>query len=131
MRAVLRKYTELGGLLVDTSPTYGNAEENIGGLTQALDIRDQLFMATKVHERGRNAGIRQMEGSEAQLDKPLDLMQVHNLIDVNTQLKTLREWKEAGRIKYVGITHYQVSAHDALEKLMKKFLKWLGLVIEP
>lgn len=119
-RAVLRRFFALGGRLIDTSPTYGYAETVVGELLQALGLTEHAFIATKVHARGREAGIEQMEGSERRLGKkPIDLMQVHNLVDVHTQLHTLRQWKADGRIRYLGITDYRVTAFDALERLMK------------
>ena len=120
LREVLRLFAELGGEVVDTSPTYGDAESNIGEMARALDVREQLFMATKVHARGREAGIEQMQDSLQTLGAPVELMQVHNLVDVQTQLKTLREYRDAGRIRYLGVTHYRVDAFDALEKLMRE-----------
>ena len=121
LREVLARFYALGGRLVDTSPTYGNAEAVVGRLAAELDLTDRLFLATKVHEVGRAAGIAQMEASAQRLGRRrLDLIQVHNLIDVDTQLATLRRWKEEGRVRYIGITHYRVAAFDALERLMRR-----------
>ncbi|HKK04573.1 MAG TPA: aldo/keto reductase [Gammaproteobacteria bacterium] len=121
LKEVLRLFLAHGGRLVDTSPTYGNAEDVIGRLAGELGVNAKLFLATKVHEVGERQGIEQMERSERLLRrKRLDLIQVHNLIDVDTQLKTLRAWKEAGRVRYLGITHYQTYAFDALERLMRR-----------
>ena len=124
LRAVLRRFGELGGRVVDTSPTYGYAEDAVGALGADLGLLgrpvDPLFLATKVHERGREAGIEQMQRSERTLRRtPLDLIQVHNLVDVQTQLDTLRRWKESGRIRYLGITHYYTGAFGALERLLR------------
>lgn len=119
LREVLNTFVKLGGKLVDTSPTYGDAESNIGAFSEKLQLRDDLFMATKVHARGRKAGIAQLKNSEKLLGGPLDLVQVHNLIDTKTQLKTLREWQDEGRVRYVGVTHYQVDAHEGLVKVMQ------------
>ncbi len=117
---VLRLFFEMGGRVIDTSPTYGNAETVIGELGSNLNLLDSLFMATKVHQRGKEAGINEMEQSEKLLKTvPLDLIQVHNLIDVQTQLTTLRKWKEEGRVRYIGITHYLTSAFNELESLME------------
>ena len=119
LREVLRRFVELGGTLVDTAPAYGNAEEVIGNLVAELGIAKRLFIATKVGIHGREAGIEQMKNSERLLKKrPLDLIQVHSLRDVQTQLKNLRAWKEAGRVRYVGITHSRVAAFDDLEQLL-------------
>jgi diketogulonate reductase-like aldo/keto reductase len=120
LREVLRRFVEMGGKLVDTAPAYGNAEEVIGRLVAELGIAKRLFIATKVGTSGQEAGIEQMKNSEHLLRKqPLDLIQVHNLIDVETQLKNLRAWKEAGRVRYIGITHSRVSAFDDLERLLR------------
>jgi Aldo/keto reductases, related to diketogulonate reductase len=74
-----------------------------------------------VWTNGKQAGIRQMEDSMRKLRvKRLDLMQVHNLSDVQTQLATLRDWKAAGRIRYLGVTHYHAGAHTDLEKIIAR-----------
>ena len=120
LRGVLQEFVELGGSVVDTAPMYGRAESVVGDLVHELGVRDRLFLATKVWTEGREAGIRQMETSMQRLRATrLDLMQVHNLVDVETQLQTLRAWKQQGRIRYLGITHYTASAYAALERLMK------------
>ena len=117
---VLSLFVRLGGRVIDTSPMYGRAEEVIGDLTAALGIRDKVFLATKVWTRGKENGIKSMERSMTLLRaKKIDLMQVHNLVDVQTQLATLREWKSQGRIRYLGITHYEAGAFDDVEKIMR------------
>ncbi len=117
---VLSLFIKLGGRVIDTSPMYGRAEDVIGDLTATLGIREKLFLATKVWTRGQENGIRLMERSMVRLrTKQIDLMQVHNLVDVHTHLATLREWKEQGRIRYFGITHYESGAFNEVEKLMR------------
>lgn len=120
LQAVLRRFVELGGKVVDSSPMYGHAEAAVGTLSAALGNRSSLFLATKVWTQGRAAGIRQMEDS-ARLMKTgvIDLMQVHNLLDLKTHLPVLRDWKKSGRIRYLGITHYHAGAHAELEKLVR------------
>jgi diketogulonate reductase-like aldo/keto reductase len=100
---------------------YGSAESVVGDLSAALGLRAKLFLATKVWTQGRDDGIAQMERSIARLQAgaTLDLMQVHNLVDVATHTRTLREWKAAGRIRYMGITHYHSGAFAELERLVK------------
>lgn len=118
LREVLDQFYQGGGRLVDSSPMYGNAEVVVGRLANDLSIADHLFMATKVWTRGREAGIRQMERSAARMGGgPLELVQVHNLLDTETHLETLAGWKREGRIRYLGITHYTDSAHDRLARL--------------
>ncbi len=111
---IMRLFVKMGGRVIDTSPTYGNAETNIGDIARETGLRDELFMATKVHDYGREAGIEQMQRSIELLDEPIDLMQVHNLVDLDTQWATLKRWKAEGRVRYIGITHYLTRAFDEL-----------------
>jgi diketogulonate reductase-like aldo/keto reductase len=120
LEGVLSLFVKLGGRVIDSSPMYGRAEEVIGDLTSSPGIREKLFLATKVWTRGKENGIKSIERSMALLrTNRIDLMQVHNLVDVNTQLATLREWKHQGRIRYIGITHYESGALSEIEKLMR------------
>jgi diketogulonate reductase-like aldo/keto reductase len=120
LKDVLSLFVKLGGRVIDSSPMYGRAEEVIGELTSSLGIREKLFLATKVWTRGKENGVKSMERSMALLrTNRIDLMQVHNLVDVKTHLATLREWKEQGRIRYIGITHYESGALSEIEKLMR------------
>lgn len=120
LKDVLRLLVERGGKIVDSSPMYGQAERVVGDLTSELGVRDQLFFATKVWTSGREAGIRQMEQSfRLMRTNRMDLMQIHNLVDVETHTQTLRDWKSAGRIRYLGITHYHAGAYRDLERLVK------------
>jgi len=111
---------KLGGKVVDSSPMYGRSEEVIGDLAAKLQLHGKLFLATKVWTRGREAGIESMERSFARFKtKQIDLMQVHNLVDVSTHLKTMREWKAEGRFRYIGVTHYNESAYAELEEVLR------------
>jgi diketogulonate reductase-like aldo/keto reductase len=99
---------------------YGSSESVAGDLIAELGIRRKLFLATKVWTNGRAEGIRQMETSFKRLRvEQMDLMQVHNLVDVATQGATLRKWQEEKRVRYIGITHYTSSAYAALERELK------------
>lgn len=120
LRDVLTLMHKQGGKLIDASPMYGRAEEVIGDLTTDLALTDNFFLATKVWTTGKQAGIDQMQTSLRRMRrKTLDLVQIHNLVDWQTQLKTLKDWKQAGTIRYIGITHYTASAHDQLERIVK------------
>jgi len=120
LEEVLSLFVQRGGRLVDSSPMYGRAEEVIGAIAERLPDRSSLFLATKVWTSGREAGIAQMERSLRLLRAPrLDLEQVHNLVDAETHLPTLREWKAQGRIRYIGITHYDASAYPEVERLLR------------
>jgi diketogulonate reductase-like aldo/keto reductase len=110
---------EIGGTVVDSSPMYGLAEKTLGNLSTELNLNSKLFIATKVWTTGKENGIHQMNNSFSLLKREqIDLMQVHNLVDWQTHLKTLREWKERGRIRYIGITHYQESAYQQIESII-------------
>jgi len=118
---VVRAFVDGGARLVDSSPMYGRAERVTGDVVGKLGVRERLFLATKVWTKGREEGIRQMEASIAAMRAgTMDLIQVHNLVDVKTHLATLRAWKEAGRVRYVGITHYRVDAFADLETLLRE-----------
>jgi aryl-alcohol dehydrogenase-like predicted oxidoreductase len=120
LKEVLTTFVAGGGKLVDSSPMYGRAEAVVGELAAATGLRESLFLATKVWTSGREAGIRQMQDSlRLMRTRKLDLLQIHNLLDLATHLKTLREWKAAGTIRYLGITHYHAGAYRDLEKLLK------------
>jgi diketogulonate reductase-like aldo/keto reductase len=117
---VLRVLFESGGSVIDSSPMYGKAEGVVGDLLAAAGARDTAFLATKVWISGREAGIAQMNESFRLLrTSRIDLMQIHNLLDWQTHLPTLRTWKKEGRIRLLGVTHYTESAHGALEATLK------------
>jgi aryl-alcohol dehydrogenase-like predicted oxidoreductase len=117
---VLRTLFFSGGSVLDSSPMYGRSEGIAGELVSALNARKKTFVATKVWTEGRAAGIDQMNRSMNLLRcERIDLMQIHNLLDWRTHLATLRAWKEAGRIRYLGITHYSSSAYAEMEKVMR------------
>lgn len=118
---VLQEFVALGGKLIDSSPMYGSSESVVGDLARQLGLRDKLFVATKVWTSGKRAGIEQMEDSMQKLGAdPIDLMQVHNLVDVETQLETLNAWKREGRVRYVGVTHYHAGSHAAVARVMSE-----------
>jgi diketogulonate reductase-like aldo/keto reductase len=118
--AVLHALLDGGGSLVDSSPMYGKSEAVVGDLVAGDGLRDKTFLATKVWTRGRDAGIAQMSRSMQLLQTTcIDLMQIHNLLDWQVHLKTLRDWKAKGTVRYVGITHCYASAHGELEAIMR------------
>ena len=120
LREVLRRLFEAGGRVVDSSPMYGRAEEVVGELVAPSQ---RPFLATKVWTSGREEGIAQMRRSMRLMmpraDRPFDLMQIHNLVDWRTHVKTLREWKESGTIRYWGITHYTESSFGEMEEIVR------------
>ncbi len=118
-KATLRVFAQLGGKVLDTAPSYGNSESVLGDLMGELGIRDRVFLATKVDREGREAGLERMEASFAKLRADrVDLMQVHNLRDAATQLATMREWKQAGRLRYLGITTSSDRQYERMEGIM-------------
>jgi diketogulonate reductase-like aldo/keto reductase len=120
LREVLQVFSQAGARVVDSSPMYGAAESVVGELSAELKLREHLFMATKIWTRGREDGVRQMKNSLARMRAGrMDLMQIHNLMDVATHTETLKAWKAEGRVRYIGITHYSASAYPEVER-------WLG-----
>jgi aryl-alcohol dehydrogenase-like predicted oxidoreductase len=116
---VLATFVSLGGKVIDSSPMYGNSEAVVGDIAAKLGLRPKLFVATKVWTSGRQNGIDQMNASMRKLHAdPIDLIQVHNLVDAGTHLDTLRGWKETGRVRYIGVTHYTASSYDAVADLV-------------
>ncbi len=119
-KEILDIFYKNGGRLIDTSPMYGMSEEIIGITAKKYIEKNRFFLATKVWTEGRENGMRQIEESfqKMRADK-ISLIQVHNLIDWKTQIKTLRSLKDEGRIDYIGITHYKSNAFDEMIKIMK------------
>lgn len=116
---VLHEMHDAGGTLIDSSPMYGQAEEAVGNLTQASNLADKFFYATKVWIQGKKEGIKQMEDSFRKMRRStIELMQIHNLLDWQIHLETLKQWKAEGKIKYIGITHYTDAMHGELEKII-------------
>ena len=120
-RAQLREVLRLlDGNVVDSSPMYGSSESVAGDLIAELGLRERLFIATKVWTSGRDAGMRQMEGSFRRLRvERMDLMQVHNLLDVAVHTESIREMKQRGKVRFSGITHYTSSAYADVERWLK------------
>jgi len=117
---VLRTLFEAGGTMIDSSPMYGRAEGVVGDLLAQMGAHDRAFLATKVWTRGEGAGVRQMNESFRRFRTDvIDLMQIHNLVDWRTQLRTIRAWKNEGRLRYIGITHYTEHAFDELAEVMR------------
>lgn len=127
LRAVLKQMVDLGGTVFDTAPAYGASEEVAGRIAHELGIANKLFWATKLNVAGWGGGSadpdaarKQLETSLRRIGKPvIDLVQVHNMGDLRTQLPILREYKEKGRIRYVGVTTTIARQYDALVQLMR------------
>jgi len=120
-RVTLKALVDGGASLADSSPMYGRSEQVLGDLATTLKVRPQLFVATKVWTRGREAGVEQMNTSLSRLQvETCDLMQVHNLTDTDVHLATIAKWREQKRIRYSGITHYHAGAHADLERALNK-----------
>ena len=119
VRPIIDQLAKIGGAMIDSSPMYGRSESVIGELIAGK--RDRFFVATKVWTTGRAKGVREMEDSMQKMRaRPIDLMQVHNLVDVDTHLSTLAEWKSAGTVRYIGVTHYTASAHADVAKVLER-----------
>ncbi len=121
LKEVLRLFHEAGGTVLDTAPTYGESERVAGALVQELGIQNELFFATKISTRGgREVGFRQQEASlRAWGREVIDLNQVHNLRGVDIHLPTIRQAKNEGRTRYVGVTTSSVRQFERLEQVME------------
>lgn len=121
VREVLRLFVDAGGTVIDSSPMYGAAEAVTGDTAAELGVIGRLFLATKVWTRGQAAGVQQMQTSMKRLRaERIDLMQIHNLLDWRAHLPTLRDWQQAGRIRYIGVTHYTAAAYPELEQVLRQ-----------
>ncbi|HEX5160131.1 MAG TPA: aldo/keto reductase [Steroidobacteraceae bacterium] len=121
LKEVLKRFFEGGASVIDTAPTYGNAEDNLGPLLAEGGYRKKAFIATKLSGvMGRDAGMAQFKETLQRLrtDK-VELLQVHNLRDWKTQIAVARELKKQGKVKYVGVTHYTDSAHDEIAEVVR------------
>jgi len=123
---VLRSFFQHGGGVIDSSPMYGSSEQVIGYCLESLQRPRTTFAATKVWTTGRDSGIDQMEHSERlwrlRPSTGFDLLQVHNLVDWETHLETLRAWKARGQVRYIGITTSHGRRHEALERALDRGL---------
>lgn len=118
---VARKFLAAGGRVIDSSPMYGRAETVVGEVLDELGQNTTAFLATKVWTTGRKEGIAQMERSFTRLQRhTVDLMQIHNLVDWKVHLPTLQAWKREGRLRYIGITDYRLSAFDTLQQIIER-----------
>ena len=115
---VLGSFQASGGRVIDSSPMYGRAEAVTGELAEQLRLK--AFLATKVWTSGREKGLAQIEQSMRLLKvRALDLLQIHNLLDWRTHIRTLQTLKADGRVRYIGVTHYAVQAYSDLEGALK------------
>ncbi len=118
---VMQAFFDSDGQLIDSSPMYGSAEAVTGTLLERISNKQNLFSATKVWTSGKREGIDQMEQSMRRLGVDrIDLMQIHNLLDWQTHIDTLVEWKAQGKIRYIGITTSHGRYHGELEKILQQ-----------
>jgi len=128
LREVLRVLFENGGSVFDTAPAYGESEEVAGGLVQELDAAQKVFWATKLNVASRGGGSADPDAARAQIERSfqrigkdvVDLIQVHNLADIPTQLSILKEIKAEGRVRYIGTTSTRTSRYPDLAKVMRE-----------
>jgi len=119
LRNTLRTFQQLGGRVIDTAPAYRTSEQALGQLIDELNFGDAFFLATKVDREEKRAGLERMQNSLQKLNRAsMDLMQVHNLRGARTQLENMLELRDAGRIRYIGITTSRNSQHAEMEALI-------------
>jgi diketogulonate reductase-like aldo/keto reductase len=119
LKAVITTLLELGGSTIDTAPAYGNSETVVGELLEEMNLAESIFVTTKIRARGTVNGIESLERSHRRIGKDiLDAVLIHSLFDVETQLETLRSWRDQGRVRYIGISTSALRHFDALENLI-------------
>ena len=120
LEEVTRIFFDSGGRLIDTAPAYGNAEEVVGRISTNLGIGKELFIATKVSTPGDEHAVQQMDSSFAKLRRErIDLMQIHNLADWQKTLPMVRNGKQQGRFRYIGVTHMSPQRFEDLERIVR------------
>lgn len=133
---VMQTLVQRGGTVLDTAPSYANAEEISGQLAREANLTKSLFWATKVNvvPRGGNsadpaAARAQVHQSFANIGKdPVDLIQVHNVADVATQMPIIEEFKQAGKIRYIGVTSTRKNQYPDLERTMRDYpIDFIGI----
>lgn len=136
LKGVLETLVENGGTVFDTAPSYGSSEEVAGQIAHESGLTDKIFWATKVNVAGRGGGRADADRARAQLaqslgyirKQPVDLIQVHNLADLPTQMPLIQEMKEDGKIRYTGTTVTRTSRYPDLEKAMRDYpLDFIGV----
>lgn len=121
LRATLQVFRANGGRVIDTAPSYRTSEKALGHLIDEAGFNDAFFLATKVDREEKQAGIERMEDSLRKLNRAtMDLMQIHSLRGATAQIENLLEWRDSGRIRYVGITTSRTSQHAEMEALMRE-----------
>ncbi len=120
-RDALASFLNSGGSVIDTSPMYGRSEERIGDMLAEIQPATKPFLATKIWTRGAESGRRQLADSHRLMRaETIDLVQVHNLLDLGVQMPTIRAAKEAGTVRYTGVTHHVEGAHDEVERVIRR-----------
>jgi diketogulonate reductase-like aldo/keto reductase len=118
---VMQAFFQGGGTVIDSSPMYGRAESRVGDVLRAMEDATTPFAATKVWTDGRDQGIAQMEESARNMNVArFDLIAVHNLLDWQTHLDTLKRWKDEGKVRYIGITTSHGRDHDQFLEVMRR-----------
>ena len=121
VESVIRKLISYGGSVVDTSPRPAELDARFGQVLQQAEFRDALFVATKITASGKEQGIAQIEQTQRLFGRdPLDLLQISSLTDLETHWSTLRAWKEAGKVRYIGVTVANERLYERLEAFMKR-----------
>lgn len=121
LTAVMKAFFAGKGMVIDSSPMYGDAESRVGDVLRNIKNHPRVFAATKVWTTGREQGIAEMQESARRMNvKIFDLIAVHNLVDWKTQLGTLKEWKKEGKVRYIGITTSHGRDHDEFLEVMRR-----------
>jgi aryl-alcohol dehydrogenase-like predicted oxidoreductase len=129
LRSVIETLLQNGGTVIDTAPAYGNSEEVCGEIARQIGATNDIFWATKVNVASRTTGKADAGQAREQIErslerlgkKPVDLIQVHNLADLATQIPVVQEFKETGKVRYIGTTSTRSSRYGDLENAMRTY----------
>ena len=120
-KALIQAMIKAGGRVIDTPPFFTPDPPVVGPILQELGVQDDLFLTAKITVRGKQAGIAHLERSVANLDKkPIDLLMVHNMLEMDNHWPTLKHWKNSGRARYIGVSLSRTTDYDGLERFMRK-----------
>lgn len=121
IESVIRMFLSYGGRVIDTSPRPEALDAEFGRLLQWPDFRDELFVAVKIKVPGKDAGIAQFRQTQRLFGRDtLDLVQIESLTDLETHWPSLRDWKESGEARYIGVTVSHEEKYEALESFMRR-----------
>ncbi len=119
--SLIQTMVDQGGRVIDTPAFFRPDVPVIGSILQEMGIQDDLFLTTKITVNGKEEGHAHLEKAVANLDKrPIDAIMIHNMRQMDVHWPTLKEWKESGRARYIGVSLTRTTDYSRLIAFMKK-----------